>query len=206
MPDDSISYSEHVPVSSAEVVLVLHTSGYSDLQKGVEITHKAYVCAFESYRVLNHVGTTDVFLAWTPLFHAFGFALNTFPMLLGALTVFEDPVIGFEALTEVLTRHEVTATFCFPDRMLNIMRAADDKPRDELEVRRRHTFPSIEKIMIGGDVIPKSLPKMLLKHFNYRTLHRYYGLTEAFGLVIVSGVDGRTGRFDGFPAPGWRIK
>ncbi|KAG0432897.1 hypothetical protein HPB47_020405, partial [Ixodes persulcatus] len=140
LPDDAISFQEHIPVSAAEIAVVLHTSGYSASQKAVEITHKAYACAFESYQILA------------------------------------------------------------------IIRAAHDKPIDELDIHKPHAFPPLKKIMIGGDVIPGSLPKLLLKNFHYQILHRYYGLTEAFGLVIVSGVGEKTGDFDGIPAPGCQIK
>ncbi|CAN7997517.1 unnamed protein product, partial [Ixodes pacificus] len=206
LPDDAILFQEHIPVSTAEIAVVLHTSGYSASQKAVEVTHKAYACAFESYRVLNHIDPTDVFLAWTPLYHVFGFSLNAFSMLLGALTVFEEPTIDYEELTAIVIRRNVTAAFCFPERILAIIQAAHDKPIDELDIHKPHAFPPLKKIMIGGDVIPGSLPKLLLKNFHYQILHRYYGLTEAFGLVIVSGVGKKTGGFDGIPAPGCQIK
>lgn len=57
-------------------------------------------------RTLGHVGEGDVYLAWSPLAHAFGFTLNVFPMFLGAVVVFQEPNITFREFKNVLeTRH-----------------------------------------------------------------------------------------------------
>ncbi|KAM7302393.1 putative acyl-CoA synthetase [Ixodes scapularis] len=328
VPDDAISFKEHIPVSSAEIAVVLHTSGYSASQKAVEITHKAYACAFESYRLLNHIDQTDVFLAWTPLHHVFGFSLNAFSMLLGALTVFEEPTIDYEELTALVIRHKnlftylaasleddssssgdekrdfdvysprsnscigfvlytpgytgppkgvefshrayvtafricrtlghvgegdvylawsplahafgftlnvfpmflgavvvfqeptltfrefknvletryVTAMFCFPKMILRVFQEAKERKRTAGDWRRTYRFPAVNKILVGGQWIPEHLPKKLMDRFGCQRLWRYYGLTETLGVVVESEYTGNAMRFRGFVVPKVRAK
>lgn len=204
--DEKRDFDVYNPKSNSCIGFVLYTPGYTGPPKGVEFSHRAYVTAFRICRALGHVGEGDVYLAWSPLAHAFGFTLNVFPMFLGAVVVFQEPTLTFRELKNVLETRNVTAMFCFPKIILRVFRDAKERKRTAGDWRRTYRFPVVNKILVGGQWIPEHLPKKLKDRFGCQRLWRYYGLTETLGVVIESEYTGNATRFRGFVAPKVRAK
>ncbi|XP_029830273.2 4-coumarate--CoA ligase 1-like [Ixodes scapularis] len=192
------SFTPHVPTDNEEeVVAILYTSGSTGLPKGVEISHKAYCAAFHTFRSAGTCTEEDVFLCWNPFTHGAGFAIAMFCMFSGAKIVITDPSISYKAFVQALRTHEVSFFIGIAGWMQNIVN----------EVRKNNdSVPRVKKIMIGGSVIPPTLPREIREIFDVESLLHGYGLTETFGLMCTSPVGQIAFKNSAVPLAGVKIK
>ncbi|CAN7945863.1 unnamed protein product [Ixodes hexagonus] len=103
------SFKEYSPSNNAEdVIAVLYTSGSTGPPKGVEASHKAYVSCFHSFDSIKLMAEDDVVLAWSPITHVSGFALNVISMCNGVRTIFREPCLSFEEFLTDLHTYKVS--------------------------------------------------------------------------------------------------
>ncbi|KAM7307354.1 4-coumarate--CoA ligase 1-like [Ixodes scapularis] len=192
------SFTPHVPTDNEEeVVAILYTSGSTGLPKGVEISHKAYCAAFHTFRSAGTCTEEDVLLCWNPFTHGAGFAIAMFCMFSGAKIVITDPSISYKAFVQALRTHEVSFFIGIAGWMQNIVN----------EVRKNNdSVPRVKKIMIGGSVIPPTLPREIREIFDVESLLHGYGLTETFGLMCTSPVGQIAFENSAVPLAGVKIK
>ncbi|KAM7301451.1 4-coumarate--CoA ligase 1 [Ixodes scapularis] len=192
------SFTPHAPTNNEEeVVAIEYTSGSEGPPKGVEISHKAYCAGFHTFSSVSMFTEEDVFLGWIPFTHAGGFALAMFCMLLGTKTVITDPLISYKTFLETLKTHEVSSLIGAQGRMQDIVN----------EIRKnKYSVPRVERIMLGGSMMPISLASEIREIFNVESLYNCYGLTEVSGIVMFSHVGQVTFDNGGFPAAGIKIK
>ncbi|EEC12425.1 hypothetical protein IscW_ISCW009881, partial [Ixodes scapularis] len=57
------------------------------------------------------------------------------------------------------------------------------------EIRKnKYSVPRVERIMLGGSMMPISLASEIREIFNVESLYNCYGLTEVSGIVMFSHV------------------
>ncbi|CAN8021526.1 unnamed protein product, partial [Ixodes persulcatus] len=192
------SFKPHVPSDNEEeVVVILYTSGSTGLPKGVEISHKAYCAAFHAFRSTGNCTEEDVYLAWNPITHVSGFGYDMFCMLIGAKTVIAQPWISYTDFKDILETFQVSLLLGHAARMQDVV--------NEARKNSDHVF-RLNKIMVGGSVITKSLAKDIREIFNVKSMIVCYGLTETFAVLSSSPVGQLTFDNCGFPVAGSKVK
>ncbi|CAN8021519.1 unnamed protein product, partial [Ixodes persulcatus] len=192
------SFEEYSPSDNAEdVVAVLYTSGSTGLPKGVEVSHKSFVASFCSFDSCKLMTEDDVFLAWSPITHVSGFALNVFVMCIGCQAIFTEPYIPFQEFLKYLEIYKMSTIFGFPTKMQSII--------DEARTTKA-SVPRVNKILLAGSLSPRSLGKDLCEVFGAETLSNIYALTETFGVVSGTPLGHVTTDNVGFPVAGCKVK
>ncbi|CAN7997491.1 unnamed protein product [Ixodes pacificus] len=192
------SFTEYSPSSNTEgVIAVMYTSGSTGLPKGVEASHKAYVSSFEAFDSLKLMTEDDVFLAWSPITHLSGFAVNVFAMCIGATTIFRESSLPFKEFVKDLETYKVSTLFGLPTKMQAII--------EEVKATGA-SMPQIKKVLLGGSAIQKSLCKDMCQVFDIETMANIYALTEAFGPVCGTTPGHVTTDNVGFPVAGCKVK
>ncbi|EEC07548.1 acyl-CoA synthetase, putative [Ixodes scapularis] len=192
------SFKEYSPSSNTEgVIAVMYTSGSTGPPKGVEASHKAYVSSFESFDSLKLMTEDDVFLAWSPITHLSGFAVNVFAMCIGATTIFREPYLPYKEFVKDLETYKVSTLFGLPTKMQAII--------EEVKATGA-SMPQIKKVLLGGSAIQKSLCKDMCQVFDIETMANIYALTEAFGPVCGTAPGHVTTDNVGFPVAGCKVK
>ncbi|KAM7302403.1 4-coumarate--CoA ligase 1 [Ixodes scapularis] len=192
------TFKPHVPTDSEkEVVVVLYTSGSTGLPKGVEISHRGYCASFHAFRALEICNEDDAYLAWNPLTHVSGFALGLFCMFMGAKIVIAEPLISCKDFLKALKTFQISLFLGIPVRMQEIVN----------EARRNNDVASrVEKIILAGTVVTKSLARSICEIFGVESLINYYGMTETFCLLSASPLGEVTFDNSGLPVAGSKIK
>ncbi|CAN8021520.1 unnamed protein product [Ixodes persulcatus] len=192
------SFKEYSPSSNTEgVIAVMYTSGSTGPPKGVEASHKAYVSSFEAFDSLKLMTEDDVFLAWSPITHLSGFAVNVFTMCIGATTIFREPSLPFKEFVKDLETYKVSTLFGLPTKMQAII--------EEVKATGA-SMPQIKKVLLGGSAVQKSLCKDMCQVFDIETMANIYALTEAFGPVCGTAPGHVTTENVGFPVAGCKVK
>lgn len=189
---------EDEPVDTAEdVVVILYTSGTTGLPKGVEVTHKAYVSTFLSFSKLEFITEEDVFLAWNPLTHVSGFALNVFAPCLGATTILREPTLPLDRFLDIVRTYGITTLVGVPVKMQMFINEAKSSGRK---------LPHVDKVVFGGSTVSSSMARDICDMMTPSTLANLYGMTETFGLVSATKVGEFTVDNMGLPCAGCEVK
>ncbi|CAN8021527.1 unnamed protein product, partial [Ixodes persulcatus] len=193
LSDDT--FKPHVPTDSEKaIVVILYTSGSTGLPKGVEISHRSYCASFHAFRCADR---NDAYLAWNPLTHVSGFALGLFCMFIGAKIIITDPLISCKDFLQALKTFRISLFLAIPVRMQEIVN----------EARRNNDVASrVEKIILAGTVITKSLARSICEMFGVESMINYYGMTETFCLLSASPLGEVTFDNSGLPVGGTKIK
>lgn len=190
--------SEDEPVDTTEdIVVILYTSGSTGLPKGVEISHRAYVSTFTSFRRCGFVTEDDVYLAWNPLTHVSGFTLNIFAPCYGATTILREPSLPLDRFVDVVRTYGVTVLVGVPVKMQMFINEAKSSGRE---------LPHVEKFVFAGSVMSSSLAREICDMMTPSTLANLYGMTETFGLVSVTMAGEITIEHMGLPCAGVEVK
>ncbi|KAL1417523.1 hypothetical protein MTO96_000620 [Rhipicephalus appendiculatus] len=190
--------SEDEPVDTAEdIVVILYTSGSTGLPKGVEISHRAYVATFASFRRCGFMTEDDVYLAWNPLTHVSGFTLNIFAPCYGATTILREPSLPLDRFLDVVRTYGITALVGVPVKMQMFINEAKSSGRK---------LPHLEKMVFAGSTMSSSLVRDLCEMMTPSTLANLYGMTETFGLVSATKADEITVEHMGLPCAGSEVK
>jgi acyl-CoA synthetase (AMP-forming)/AMP-acid ligase II len=98
-----------------DVACLQHSSGTTNLKKGVMLTHRAILAHVESYATALKFGESDSIASWLPLYHDMGFiACFMMSLIRGTHLVALDPfewVVRPSLLLDAIERHRTT--FCW---------------------------------------------------------------------------------------------
>jgi len=98
-----------------DIVLLQHSSGTTGLQKGVALSHQAVINQLTDYGRAIHLGDSDIFVSWLPLYHDMGLiACWLMPILLGYPLVIMSPFDWIRApyrLLQAVSRYKGTLSW-----------------------------------------------------------------------------------------------
>ncbi|CAN7981891.1 unnamed protein product, partial [Ixodes pacificus] len=139
----------------------------------------------------------DVVLAWNPFTHISGFVVGVVSMCQGATIIVTEPSISSKNFLETLAKYHVSVLLGIPERLREIMNEA-----------RSNNYPAVglEKIIIGGTSLSKSLGPEICKFFGLKSSVNLYGMTETTGIVSCTPVGQISMDNVGFPSAGSKVK
>jgi fatty-acyl-CoA synthase len=110
--DKSFEPSPSEAVQAADIAFLQHSSGTTQLKKGVQLTHGAVLSQVTAYTAALQLRDSDRIASWLPLYHDMGLiACFIMPIVAGVPVVALDPfewVIRPESLLSVIEEHRCT--------------------------------------------------------------------------------------------------
>jgi len=153
-------------------MMVLFSSGTTDIPKGIILSHLNRILYFFSLGMQYGIRYDDVNLCTTPLYHnaAVFFALNN--LYFGSTSVIHRK---FEIIRtfEDIECHRVTNAFFVPTQLHQLIHS---------EERKRFNLSSLRVIVSGAAPLATTTKEAILECFPGVELHELYGLTET-GLI-----------------------
>jgi fatty-acyl-CoA synthase len=151
---------------SAELAMLLYTSGTTGAPKGVMISHRQLQWNAISTVLGWSLSAQDVAPVSTPFFHTAAWHVFTTPLLSCGGCVVVCPNFEAAEFLGLLSRYEVTRAFCVPTQLHLLQRAPDfGRP-----------LPSLRSFVAGGAPLPPSTAHAM-RHAGY-AVRDAYGLTE----------------------------
>lgn len=180
------------PASADDTAVVLFTSGSEKAPKAVPLTHHNVLSNLRGVLEDYEVFRSDVFLAFLPPFHSFGFTLTVLLPILGGCRVVHhpDPTDG-GGLGRKLLAYSATLLGATPTFLGNLLARATPEQ-----------LASLRLAVVGGETCPGRLFEEFARMAPDAELLEGYGVTECAPLVCGTriGVDQR-GTI-GLPIPG----
>jgi acyl-CoA synthetase (AMP-forming)/AMP-acid ligase II len=104
-----------VDASDDDIALLQHSSGTTQLKKGVQLTHRAILSQVTSYSGVLGISSQDRIASWLPLYHDMGLiACFVMPLVLGLPVASLDPfewVVAPDLLLRAIETHRCTLTW-----------------------------------------------------------------------------------------------
>lgn len=118
-PDDAAVAAPDLgaPIGAApdDVAFLQHSSGTTQLKKGVQLSHRAILAQVAAYGAALHVMPADRIASWLPLYHDMGLiACFIAPLVLGVPVASLDPfewVVAPDLLLRAIAEHRCTLTW-----------------------------------------------------------------------------------------------
>jgi len=161
-----------VAVSLDDPMMVLFSSGTTDLPKGIILSHLNRVLYFFELGMEYGIRYNDVNYCATPLYHnaAIFFAFNN--LYFGSSTVVARKFKALDAFRNIAKRR-VTNAFFVPTQLHRLIRSED---------RSRFDLSSLRVIVSGAAPLATTTKEAIFECFPGVELHELYGLTET-GLI-----------------------
>ena len=182
--------------SSADLALLLYTSGTTGMPKGAMLTHGNVAAALDSFFSLNPDMPRGPMLHVLPFSHAFGLLMLSFANRSGFSSVLLpqfDPVRVLQAIE----CHLVNYLPVVPTMLIYLLHHPD---------RGRYNLSSLRRIAAGGAALPEKLREACAAAWPCR-IDQGYGLSETFAVAAAysMGTPYRPGS-TGQPAPGVAVR
>ncbi len=162
-----------VPASADDTALQLYTSGTTGLPKGVELSSRNYLSAFDTWQAtgVGGVGPDDVVLTCMPLYHVAGTNLGLIALLFGATNVVMEEVT-VPGILDLVPRHRVTYALFVPAVVLALVQHPDTP---------KTNFSSLRQLLYGASPIAEDTVLRAKALLPQAGLWHLYGLTETCG-------------------------
>jgi len=159
-------------VSINDPMMILFSSGTTDLPKGIILSHLNRVLYFFELGMEYGIRYNEVNCCSTPLYHnaAIFFAFNN--LYFGSSTVVHRKFDVARTFSDI-ERYRVTNAFLVPTQLHQLIHS---------EERRRFDLSSLRVIVSGAAPLATATKKAILECFPGVELHELYGLTET-GLI-----------------------
>lgn len=177
--------------------LIIYTSGTTGRPKGVVLSHRNIMSNVKGCRAAMPVSDADVFTAFLPMYHSFGFtACTVLPVALGATSVIL-PGPKKELIAEAVKRLSITVFIGIP-ALYGILARAD--------AAAASLFDSVRFFVSGAAPLPLSTIEAFSRRHKAPLLEGY-GLTEAAPVVSLNPFAGvqKAGSI-GLPLPGISVR
>jgi acyl-CoA synthetase (AMP-forming)/AMP-acid ligase II len=149
---------------------IFYTSGSTSDPKGVAVTHRSMVAAFESVTGYLRNTVDDNVLSFTALGSDYGFYNITMPLLFGGRAIVEKSIPADAArILDVIERECVTALHVFPPAVFLLA---------GLQSSQLRAVPSLRYLSSSGQPLPVEYTRRLRAAFPNMRIFSSYGLTE----------------------------
>ena len=177
---DGFRYAEH---TEDDAVAMCYTSGTTGRSKGVVYSHRSTVLHTLVGCLPDHwgLGSTDVVLPVTPMFHANCWGVPYGAVMLGVKLVFPGPHLHPEDLLDLMQLEPPTLALGVPTIWMSLIQRYDEALRHQ---PGRWTLPKGMRSLVGGAAVPEVLIRAFAKHGVW--LLQGWGMTETSPLATVS--------------------
>lgn len=147
-----------------------YTSGTTGDPKGVLYSHRSFflhsmgICFTDSLALTEG----DRALPVVPMFHANAWGIPYGAAMTGSSLIFPGPNLGGPALAEILEKEKVTLAAGVPTIWKLLYQHLKSK---------KHDLSSLNRMVIGGSAVPRSMIENFQKEFGIPILHAW-GMTE----------------------------
>ena len=161
-----------VAVAIDDPMMILFSSGTTDLPKGITLSHLNRVLYFFELGMEYGIRYNDVNFCSTPLYHnaAIFFAFNN--LYFGATTVIDRSFDAARTFQDI-AKYKVTNAFFVPTQLHRLIQS---------DAREHYDLSSLKVIVSGAAPLATATKQAILKCFPGVELHELYGLTET-GLI-----------------------
>jgi fatty-acyl-CoA synthase len=177
---------QYVPHDENDPVSMCYTSGTTGKPKGVVYSHRStvlhsLVAALPDY---TDVGSTDVVLPVTPMFHANSWGMPYIAVMLGAKLVFPGPHLHPDDLLDLMTQEPPTLALGVPTIWLSLIQTYDQSLKPGSPHAGRWKLPKGMKSLVGGAAVPESLIRAFDAHGIW--IQQGWGMTETSPVATIS--------------------
>lgn len=167
-----VAHDEHDPVS------MCYTSGTTGRPKGVVYSHRSTVLhsLVASLPDSVRIGSRDVVLPVTPMFHANSWGVPYAAVMNGARLVFPGPHLHPDDLLDLMQVEPPTLSLGVPTIWLSLIQTYEAHPG-------RWKLPAGMRSLVGGSAAPESLIRAFAR--NGVELAQGWGMTETSPLATV---------------------
>jgi fatty-acyl-CoA synthase len=175
-----------------------YTSGTTGDPKGVLYSHKSFflhsmgICFADSLALSER----DRALPVVPMFHANAWGIPYGAAMTGSSLIFPGPNMGGPALAEILEKEKVTLAAGVPTIWKLLYQHLKSK---------KHDLSKLNRMVIGGSAVPRSMIESFQKEFNIPILHAW-GMTELSPVGTVSRLTSEMEEWDLDKQITWRAK
>lgn len=159
-------------LNGAEVCVIFHTSGSTKDAKGVAVSNRNMLAAYDA--VSSYLGNFEdaVVLNFSPLHFDYGFYNIMMPLLGGGRSVTENALPERpEQMLELIRQHGITAMHILPPAVHFLLQAEPDAFQVEV-------FKSLKYIASSGQALPPKHIRQLRAFLPGVAVYSMYGLTE----------------------------
>lgn len=161
-----------VSLSHKEVATIIHTSGTTELPKGVMLTHGTVIENAFSHILALELTKEDRLCVPVPMFHALGCIGSALTTILAGATLVLIDKVGPVGLLDILVREKCTVLCGVPTLYIDLINAAREMNCDL-------TNFSLQKCIVAGARCPEKILKDIIEIFGVKDTVIMYGMTEA---------------------------
>ncbi|XP_047152335.1 4-coumarate--CoA ligase-like 5 [Vigna umbellata] len=163
-----------VPVAQSDTAAIFYSSGTTGISKGVVLTHANLISIMRLIFWSADVSGSrdDIFLAFIPMFHIYGFVFFGLGLLCAGITTVLMQKFDFQDMLDAIQKHKVNNVPAVPPVILALVKYSRKARCDLSSVRRMGT---------GAAPLSKEVAQEFRKMFPWVELRQGYGLTESSG-------------------------
>ncbi|HEX4658390.1 MAG TPA: FadD3 family acyl-CoA ligase [Streptosporangiaceae bacterium] len=181
---DRVSEAEaerHIAALSPDDVCdVMFTSGTTGFPKGVLLTHRQSLRAYEAFNEGFGLREGDRHLVLNPFFHCFGYKAGWMLSFLVGATVVVMAVFDADKLLDTVAAERISVLPGPPTLFISLL----DSPH-----RAGYDLSSLRTGFVSAAAVPVGLVRRMRRELPIKTVGTGYGLTECTAMVTVTAQD-----------------